>query len=303
MPDVWKLGDRPGIDTDVYFPMALKHGFVTLGWGGTQDVSEKDEREIAIILKKWDPEYTRDKLSSNARDLFRFAHIPRGDFVVLYHRYNAYLGKVMRPYYWVPGNSPKQVRIFAGPDYGPHRLGVHWLFRKKPLEVDLSNLRRKVLRLGDDSIQMIPGLVRELRNQRRLSMPVDQGKPPKKSKSEVTRYIRDTAQSRSLKSEYGDECQVCGNMIAKKDGNAYSEAHHLWPLQNGGPDHMTNMLVLCPNHHAMFDFRAMGVDRDGKQIVQWKNDRLKQVGSLRFRKGHQLNEKYVLKHRALLKSS
>jgi hypothetical protein len=34
----------------------------------------------------------------------------------------------------------------------------------------------------------------------------------------------------------------------------YIEAHHMRPLgKHDGPDNRRNMLVLCPNHHAMFD--------------------------------------------------
>jgi predicted Mrr-cat superfamily restriction endonuclease len=301
LPDVWKVGAWPGIKTEEYISRALKHGFVTLGWAGTRDVTGKTEKEIASMLKAWDPDYTQRKLKSNARDLWRFAHIPKGDYVILYHLYKAYIGKVTRSYYWVSDGSPKQVRIFSGPNYGPHRLGVEWLFDGRSFNVDFSNLERKVLKLGQESIGRITQLRKRLETDQRFVMPVDIGEPPGRTKSEITRYVRDTAQTKKLKEEYGDECQVCGEVIVKRDGSSYSEAHHLWPLQDRGPDHMTNMLVLCPNHHARFDYRDMGVDRDCKTVVQWSGERLKKVTSLQFRKGHFLNEKYVSKQYDILR--
>jgi hypothetical protein len=255
LPEVWKVGAWPGIDTDLYISKAIKHRFVTLGWAGTQSAKGKSERAIASMLKVWDPRYTRVKLRTNARDLWRFVHIPKGDYIVLYHLYKARIGRVTRPYYWVSEKSPERIRIFSGDNYGPHRLGVKWLNKGRPFGVEYPNLARKVLKLGEESIRKFPQLNSVLENDEKIAMPVDIKKPPQKTRSEVTRYVRDTAQSRLLKDEYEDKCQVCGETILKGNGDTYSEAHHLWPLQDKGPDHMSNMLVLCPNHHACFDLR------------------------------------------------
>ena len=43
--------------------------------------------------------------------------------------------------------------------------------------------------------------------------------------------------------------------MKRGDGVFYAEGHHLRPLgKHDGLDEPGNMLVLCPNHHAMFDF-------------------------------------------------
>ena len=41
-----------------------------------------------------------------------------------------------------------------------------------------------------------------------------------------------------------------------------SEAHHIKPLGNPykGPDIAENILVLCPNHHAILDYKGMTLD-------------------------------------------
>lgn len=86
--------------------------------------------------------------------------------------------------------------------------------------------------------------------------PVDLPEPPPRCEAQVSRIIRDTKLARELKSLYGFACQVCGLRIEPTRGSFYVEVHHVRPLGGGhdGLDTHGNMLVLCPNHHAMFDF-------------------------------------------------
>lgn len=88
----------------------------------------------------------------------------------------------------------------------------------------------------------------------------DISEPPDRIPSTVNRIIRDTARSRRLKRHYGHRCQVCDIRLEIEPGRYYSEAHHIQPLgsQHRGLDREDNMLVLCPNHHALFD---LGVPR------------------------------------------
>lgn len=83
----------------------------------------------------------------------------------------------------------------------------------------------------------------------------DNEQPPDRIDSVVSRIVRDTATSNALKSKYDFKCQVCGISLPYRDGQHYIEVHHLRPLgrPHDGPDSETNMLVLCPNHHALFD--------------------------------------------------
>lgn len=89
-----------------------------------------------------------------------------------------------------------------------------------------------------------------------LQVPTDFEKPPLRFSAWVTRPIRDTPRARSQKSTYDFRCQICGTRIESTQGLFYAEVHHIQPLGGGhrGLDTKNNMLVLCPNHHAMFDF-------------------------------------------------
>ena len=64
----------------------------------------------------------------------------------------------------------------------------------------------------------------------------------------------------------------------KKDGRTklYSEVHHYWPLEEGGDDDPGNMIVMCPNHHAEFDFRIKFINYDMITII---NQDGKETGS------------------------
>jgi hypothetical protein len=86
--------------------------------------------------------------------------------------------------------------------------------------------------------------------------PSDIAAPPDRIETHVQRIVRDTNAAKSLKALYNYKCQVCGLRIEPASGSFYIEVHHIRPLGGGhkGHDTHSNMLVLCPNHHAMFDF-------------------------------------------------
>jgi putative restriction endonuclease len=70
----------------------------------------------------------------------------------------------------------------------------------------------------------------------------------------ISRVIRDTAVTRSVKRLYDYRCQVCGVQLDTPPG-PYAEAAHIRPLgrPHDGPDALENVLCLCPNHHVLFD--------------------------------------------------
>lgn len=94
------------------------------------------------------------------------------------------------------------------------------------------------------------------------------GQPPKQT-IVVNRIIRDSALSRFLKSLYRYRCQICKSSFRLPSGSRYAESHHIRPLgkKHGGIDKETNMLVLCPNHHAMMDFGVIGIRPDRLTVV------------------------------------
>ena len=90
---------------------------------------------------------------------------------------------------------------------------------------------------------------------------------PEQFNCETIRYIRDTNKSKDLKKLYNDRCQVCSYFIKINSIKQYSEVHHIRPLHEGGNDSYNNMIVLCPTHHAEFDYRVIGISKNCKNII------------------------------------
>ncbi|MEZ9035887.1 HNH endonuclease [Vibrio cyclitrophicus] len=89
----------------------------------------------------------------------------------------------------------------------------------------------------------------------------------KRSESVVSRIVRDTKVTLEVKSMYDNTCQVCNEALLTPKGK-YSEGAHIIPLGNpyDGDDVISNMLCLCPNHHALFDKFAFTVEPSGRVI-------------------------------------
>ena len=87
--------------------------------------------------------------------------------------------------------------------------------------------------------------------------------PAPRYEATVSRLIRDTAITRRVKALHGSRCQICGERLATPAG-FYAEAAHIRPLgaPHHGPDTLSNVLCLCPNHHALFDFGSFGIADD-----------------------------------------
>ena len=84
---------------------------------------------------------------------------------------------------------------------------------------------------------------------------------PGRIETTVYRILRDTQLARRLKRLHSDACQICGHTIQVDDTTWYSEAHHLKPLgrPHNGPDVAENIVVLCPNHHALLDLGLIAI--------------------------------------------
>ena len=105
---------------------------------------------------------------------------------------------------------------------------------------------------------------------------------PARVKSEIYRIVRDTAVGKALKKLHRNRCQRCGRTIELTGGATYSEAHHLHPLgrPHGGPDTPENVVVVCPNCHALLDYFAVRLH----------------IGELRTHKSHSISSKCIAYH-------
>lgn len=112
----------------------------------------------------------------------------------------------------------------------------------------------------------------------------------------VSRIIRNTKVSQSIKDVYKNKCQVCGIELTTSNG-PYSEGAHIIPLGKpyNGPDVKSNILCLCPNHHVLFDGFAFSIAEDGKLIGI--------EGNLHISKKHKLSEESLAWHKMMYNKS
>jgi hypothetical protein len=123
---------------------------------------------------------------------------------------------------------------------------------------------------------------------------------PDRRTGKVVRVIRDTSQSRLVKQLYTYKCQVCGwTAYSPRLKNLYyCEAHHVQPLgkKYQGPDHISNILALCPTHHCMMDLGILAVDPQKLLIVSIDTHEPANGNLLTLRREHRLNQKYLKFH-------
>lgn len=54
----------------------------------------------------------------------------------------------------------------------------------------------------------------------------------------------------NLHEMYSGKCQICHWDPVNKYGNSLCEGHHIQWLSRGGSDELSNMVLVCPNHHS-----------------------------------------------------
>ena len=109
-------------------------------------------------------------------------------------------------------------------------------------------------------------------------------KPPDRIKTTTTRIIRDSKIAQELKELYENKCQICNESFqytnSKSEIIEYSEACHIKPLgkKHKGFDMKNNILILCPNHHAMFDLGTITINPyDSQSLIYLFSERNKKT--------------------------
>lgn len=85
---------------------------------------------------------------------------------------------------------------------------------------------------------------------------------PEKRERLTEAFLRKSRLVADLKRMYGGRCQICGESpFAGTLGPDVLEAHHIRWLCRGGEDQLSNMVLLCPNHHAAIHSEDPDFDR------------------------------------------
>ncbi|WP_336882266.1 HNH endonuclease [Priestia koreensis] len=92
--------------------------------------------------------------------------------------------------------------------------------------------------------------------------------PTTKVNRSISVVKRDSNPVNYLKQLYNNSCQICNKRIEISKDRYYSEVHHIRPLAKyNGPDSINNMIVLCPNHHVLFDMGSITIDLDNRSVT------------------------------------
>ncbi len=110
--------------------------------------------------------------------------------------------------------------------------------------------------------------------------------------------LRNTLLAIEIKRRYNDTCQICGVPVPLCPPRFFAEGHHLKPLGNGheGPDVAENIIVLCPNHHVMFDAGAAAIEPDTARVVHLKAGVFDSRCRLQVADWHYIAPEYVSYH-------
>ncbi|OHW61365.1 HNH endonuclease [Andreesenia angusta] len=115
-------------------------------------------------------------------------------------------------------------------------------------------------------------------------------------KEEKTVYLfkRNNVLADDLKRRYDNTCQICGERLSLRHNKSYSEVHHIQPLSLDGPDIPENMIVLCPNHHKLFDRGSITINIYDNKVkhVELEN----KVNEMTLDLKHNIDEKYIVYH-------
>jgi len=77
----------------------------------------------------------------------------------------------------------------------------------------------------------------------------DEQRPSKRETSGLV-FQRDPNVRRATLRRAGGKCEYCGEAgFLMVNGGVYLETHHVIPLSEDGPDHISNVVALCPNDH------------------------------------------------------
>lgn len=76
----------------------------------------------------------------------------------------------------------------------------------------------------------------------------------------ISKIIRNEKLANDVKELYNYSCQICGIRI-EAGGIPYAEAAHIKPIgrPHNGPDLLSNLLCLCPNHHKALDIGGIAI--------------------------------------------
>lgn len=151
------------------------------------------------------------------------------------------------------GNNTSAVRLIADRDFA--RIVTEGL-REDPSPASLP-------RIGDERMVPQPEALELADAQTPFAMPQASDRPL----ILMSRALRDRAFARQVKRAYGGTCAMSGLHLTNGGGRMEVEAAHIIPVEERGPDVVSNGLALSGTLHWMFDRGLVSVDQDNSLLI------------------------------------
>lgn len=289
----------------------MEYGVAAVGFSEEGEIGDPSKFDSVQELMEKYHSLGRVRIHQAARQLWRFTkEVQIGDFMVAYKLYHILdIGVVTGECTSEWDELAENNQIYY------NRRQVHWLGLEKT-EIVGEDARHYISKyMTIFSINNVH-VIEQVRNL--LETADEDGKLPKKFrkhlysppkatdiesprrvKYEIYRKIRDTKKTRALKRIYENKCQICGRRIDIPGSGFYSEVHHIQPLggDHSGPDTYSNMLCLCPWHHAEMDMKVFYIDPKTLTVVHSNKKNRYHGKSIHIDEEHEIDSHYLLYHR------
>lgn len=164
------------------------------------------------------------------------------------------------------------------------------------LEVDIGAVDEE----GRDRARPRPRDAQERRRAAKIRQPKDLSlSPVQRVFVQAQRQVRNRSHVEFLKAIYEDECIVCGVRLEVDQAlTTYSEAGHIKPIGEpiNGPDHLSNLLLFCPNHHKAFDRGGVWIDANRRVVRSATTDVSFDERALSLHERHDFDLQYAEWH-------
>lgn len=153
------------------------------------------------------------------------------------------------------------------------KIEDYYYLKEKSCNIRIGELRKMYYQGYDNEVILEYIFQNEDKNNLKFS---DECTNSIKVKRNLNIYQRNRNIVEYIKNIYNDKCQICGERLELMN-DYYSEVHHIHSLHLNGKDIIGNMIVLCPNHHVLFDKGSINLDleRNSVRYINGKEEKIK----------------------------
>lgn len=123
--------------------------------------------------------------------------------------------------------------------------------------------------------------------------------PADRRTTQVDQLVRSSRNKRQLEDLYKKICQICQGLLPVGKQRHTIDYAHIRPLgaPHNGPDQISNMLSICPNHHRQFDRGAISIDPDTRAILAPHGSTPKVLVQLHVNPAHKISRVELSYHK------